>query len=715
MKKTILLNLVLLLVTAASVPAATRLVPDEYATIQDAIDACMDGDVVVAAPGIYTGPGNRDIDFKGKAITVQSIDPKDPDVVSSTVINCQGTEAEPHRGFNFHSGEDVNSVVEGFTITNGHADYGGGIYCENSSPTITNCTFRDNTAKFEIGFSTMIQNGNSSSMVSNDSVVHAPPGPGPYYRGRGGGFYCRSSNPTLTNCKFIGNSGYIFGGGMCNYDNSSPILTNCTFSSNSALYGGAMSNYTANPSLFNCIFIGNSAKFDGGGIDNYENSSPILTNCTFSSNRASYGGAMNNYTATSSLFNCIFNGNSAGSKGGGMFNGNQSTFKLKNCTFNGNRAGISGGGIYSQNDPPPPPPPLGPSALTITNGISAENAYTNIYDGSASYNIIIANCILWDNEAPNGPQIYLDSDWHVWIKYNDVQGGWPGEGNIDSNPFFVEPGYWDANGVWIEGDYHLLPYSVCIDAGDPNYAAEPNEMDLDGRPRVMGGRIDMGAYEFTSIQAEVRIIPRTINLASKSKWLTCYIWLPDDYSVADIDTNSIFLNGIIQVESVQVNEKQQVAIAEFSREEIQTILNIGEVKLTIIGWLIDGTIFEGKDAIRVVQKSGGKPDRYVQASDPNPVDGETNVSITADLSWTASPYATSHDVYFGTSSPPPFVCNQIDTAFDPGTMAYETKYYWRIDEVSKWGTTTGELWSFTTIESTPPPPPPPIPPPPPPS
>jgi hypothetical protein len=225
----------------------------------------------------------------------------------------------------------------------------------------------------------------------------------------------------------------------------------------------------------------------------------------------------------------------------------------------------------------------------------------------------------------------------------------------------------------------------------------------------------MGAYEYSPpIPAEVRITPRTINLASKSKRITCYIWLPDDYSVTDIDSNAIFIFGKIQAESVQVSEKQQVAIAEFSREEVQTILNIGEVELSVTGWLIDGTIFEGKDVIKVTDKSSGKPDRYVQASDPYPPDGETNVSITADLSWTAGPYATSHDLYFGTSSPPPFVCNQIETAFDPGMMDSGRTYFWRIDEVNKWGVTTGQLWSFSTIEAPPPPPPPPVPPPPPP-
>ncbi|GAG96895.1 unnamed protein product, partial [marine sediment metagenome] len=91
----------------------------DYANIQDAIDAAVDGDVVIVAPDTYTGDGNRDIDFHGKAITVRSIDPNDPNIVAATIIDCQGTFFDPHRGFYFHSNEDANSILEGFTITNG--------------------------------------------------------------------------------------------------------------------------------------------------------------------------------------------------------------------------------------------------------------------------------------------------------------------------------------------------------------------------------------------------------------------------------------------------------------------------------------------------------------------------------------------------------------------------------------------------------------------
>jgi hypothetical protein len=88
-----------------------------------------------------------------------------------------------------------------------------------------------------------------------------------------------------------------------------------------------------------------------------------------------------------------------------------------------------------------------------------------------------------------------------------------------------------------------------------------------------------------------------------------------------------------------------------------------------------------------------------QASSPDPANSSTGVSITADLSWTAGNNATSHDVYFGTSSPGTFQGNQSGTTYDPGTMTASTTYYWRIDEVNSNGTTTGTVWSFTTGSS----------------
>jgi endo-1,4-beta-xylanase len=90
---------------------------------------------------------------------------------------------------------------------------------------------------------------------------------------------------------------------------------------------------------------------------------------------------------------------------------------------------------------------------------------------------------------------------------------------------------------------------------------------------------------------------------------------------------------------------------------------------------------------------GGLP---AQAGSPTPASGAAGVSITTDLSWSAGSGATSHDVYFGTTSPGTFRGNQTTTTYDTGTMAANTTYYWRIDEKNTIGTTTGNIWSFTT-------------------
>jgi len=115
-------------------------------------------------------------------------------------------------------------------------------------------------------------------------------------------------------------------------------------------------------------------------------------------------------------------------------------------------------------------------------------------------------------------------------------------------------------------------------------------------------------------------------------------------------------------------------------------------------WRIDEVNGDGttQGAIWSFTTEAAPPNPPDSATSPSPGDGATEVNIDSDLSWTAGAGATSHDVYFGTNPSPASQGNQAGTSFVLGTLAYDTLYYWRIDEVNGDGTTTGATWSFTT-------------------
>ena len=120
--------------------------------------------MIIILRGTYTGTGNRDIDFKGKAITIIGEDPNNPDIVT---INCGGTVTEPHRGFLFQNYEIPKSILSNITITGGYAEEGGAIYCTNCvRPTITNCVFKSNSALY----GGAIYNDKSSPAITNCKI-----------------------------------------------------------------------------------------------------------------------------------------------------------------------------------------------------------------------------------------------------------------------------------------------------------------------------------------------------------------------------------------------------------------------------------------------------------------------------------------------------------------------------------------------------------------
>ena len=251
--------------------ADTINVPDDYATIQGAINASVNADSIIVQNGVY----NENINFNGKLIVLTSLfayTGNEEDIVN-TIIDGSNS-----RTVKFVSSETNEAQIIGFTVQNGYSDYfGGGIYCYNaSSPIISYCHIRDNYGEY------------------------------------GGGISClEDSNALIENCLFDGNSGYT--GGAFYSLGSTPEINNCIFQNNEASHsGGAMSLRTSSFNISNCLIINNEASVVGGGVYTGYDSSPVLTNITFYGNNALggaswYGGALiaNEIYSYPILRNCL--------------------------------------------------------------------------------------------------------------------------------------------------------------------------------------------------------------------------------------------------------------------------------------------------------------------------------------------------------------------------------------------------------------------------
>ena len=260
---------IILLLYSDSVFAATIHVPTDQLTIQAGINAAQEGDTVLVADGTYKGPGNKDLDFRGKSITVAS-----QNGPQNCTIDCEGKG----RGFYFHHGESAYSVVSGFTITNGNAPYpgGGGILCEESSPTIRDCIIVENSSLLGGGISCF---GSSSSPKITDCTIQNN-----HSSASGGGIFCYFSSPSISRCTLTGNSA-DYGGGI-RFDSSTAAMTNCVIAQNAATMtgGGIHASYYDSPTIMNCTVAGNSAATGGGLYSSgayYSGSQPVIINSVF--------------------------------------------------------------------------------------------------------------------------------------------------------------------------------------------------------------------------------------------------------------------------------------------------------------------------------------------------------------------------------------------------------------------------------------------------
>jgi predicted outer membrane repeat protein len=440
---------------------------DAYTSVQDALGAAGSSDEIWVAAGTYEPTSGTDRSatfqlasgveiyggFAGTETGREERDWETNETILSGDIGNPGDSGDNSYHVVTGSGTDATAVLDGFTITGGHAEganyTGGGMLNDGGSPTLRNVTFEQNQATHD-GGGIYNENGSSPTLINCEFTNNVADSDdyGGEDAGDGGGMYNDlNSSPVLSGTHFVGNTAYC-GGGMHNENGSNPRLTDVTFSGNSAHGGdgGGMHNYPASsPVLTNVTFIGNTATVDGGGMANGDNSNPTLTNVTFS-------------------------GNSADRYGGGIYSW-QSEPTLTNVTFSGNHAGNSGGGVCNSSSSP-----------------------------------TLVNCILWGNTASTaGYEIYNISSSPT-ISYTDIQGGCDaidgnvcGEGNINADPLFVDGA---------DGDLRLQLASPAIDAGDneaPGLAGITT--DLGGHPRFAdvlsvsdSGNgdppiVDMGAYE----------------------------------------------------------------------------------------------------------------------------------------------------------------------------------------------------------------------------
>ena len=303
----------------------------DYLTIQNGIDAAVDGDTVMVAPCTYSGIGNHDVDFGGKEIVVMSSD--GPEV---TIVDA----GNAGRGFLFQNGESELSVLDGLTVRNGattgydggggiyiylarptitnciisgnYGNYGGGIWADYSSPQIINCTIRDNVAEY-YGGGIYTTNGSANidhCLIEGNSVetlfglVHG----GGVYVGYYGGF----TGPRVSNCTFKDNSADGYGGGLY-YKNIAPAYQYAyvwgnTFTGNKAEAGFGAYFDDSKVSIYNCLFENNEPVWSGGrggGFYLYECDDVLVHNCTLVNNGGNQGGGIYGYSSYATIYNCI--------------------------------------------------------------------------------------------------------------------------------------------------------------------------------------------------------------------------------------------------------------------------------------------------------------------------------------------------------------------------------------------------------------------------
>lgn len=478
---------------------------------------------------------------------------------------------------------------------------------------------------------------NANAVVEGITIRNGYAGGSSWEDQCGGAIHCYSSSPTISNCVFMNNHAVSYGGAILLGEYAYPsnsVIDNCTFLNNSAQFGGGIFNNKGNQLITNCTFTGNLATYDsGGGICCWQDSYATIENCQFKNNASwlnNRGGAIGCLLAYPLIKNCLFIDNFAmgSAYGGGGIYANHTHANIENCTFYGN--------------------------TTTTNGGACQ------FLGNA--NIYVSNCILFNN-YPN--QIYQSmTGGTVYVSYSDVQSGYSGTGNINTDPRFVTGPL---------GDYYLsqtasgqATNSLCVNAGSDTAA----NLGMDtGTTRTDGigdaGIVDLGYhYSCTPVIGPDLNKDAFVDFIDYAIFANNWLQTPDPYDPGNGD-----------------------------------ITNDGQV-----------------DIYDLFELASSWLNCYVlPAANTNPADHAIDINRHVTLAWSPGVKSTSHDVYFGTdfngvdradrTVPNVYMGNQ-DVAYwdtnnyDQNGLDLNTTYYWRIDEVAGC-MAKGNVWSFTTARTEP--------------
>lgn len=298
------------------------------------------------------------------------------------------------------------------------------------------------------------------------------------------------SGSGLYRCVYLTNgatilSGFTLTGGAAGYVETITLPPGHTTTKTIAGDGGGVSAYLCSGVVTNCVLTGNTATSLGGGA-----SGVTLLNCTLSGNYANTGGG----AAGSTLIDCFVTGNNTPSTfvtepalppedaGGGLYGGS-----AINCVIANNSASL-GGGVWG--------------AVNLVNCTIVNNS-ASFYGGicpntiNSQFVCYASNCLVYFNNAGE----YPNASGYAMNYCCTFPLPASGAGNLTNDPVFVD--FWG-------GDYHLQATSPCINAG-PN-GAITNSTDLDGNPRIFGGTVDIGAYEYQETAAPALLITSIIPL-----------------------------------------------------------------------------------------------------------------------------------------------------------------------------------------------------------